>query len=61
MICFSRKSEDRRALTEAYFKATVQDVIDRGVYKGVEFHDAPSAGAGASLEDFVATDGIGTD
>jgi hypothetical protein len=48
-------------LTEAYFKATVQDVMDRGVYKGVEFHDAPSVGAGASLEDFVATEGIGTD
>jgi hypothetical protein len=48
-------------LTEAHFKATVQDVIDRSVYKGVEFHDAPSVGAGASLDDFVATEGIGTD
>ena len=48
-------------LTEAHFKATMNDVIDRGVYKGVEFHDAPSVGAGANLEDFVATEGIGTD
>jgi hypothetical protein len=48
-------------LTETYFRATVHDVIDSGVYKGVEFHDAPSVGAGASLEDFVATEGIGTD
>jgi len=48
-------------LTEAHFKATVHDAIDKGVYKGVEFHDAPSVGAGASLDDFVATEGVGTD
>src|SRR5271156_633739 len=48
-------------LTEAHFKATVHDAVDKGVYKGVEFHDAPSVGTGASLEDFVAAEGIGTD
>jgi len=48
-------------LTEAHFKATVHDAVDKGVYKGVEFHDAPSVGTGASVEDFVATEGIGTD
>ena len=48
-------------LTEAHFKATVHNAIDKGVYKGVEFHDAPSVGTGASLEDFVAAEGVGTD
>jgi hypothetical protein len=48
-------------LTAAHFKSTVRDAIDKAVYKGVEFHDAPSVGAGASLEDFVATEGVGTD
>src|SRR5271166_2968578 len=48
-------------LTEAHFKATVHNAVDKGVYKGVEFHDAPSVGTGASVEDFVATEGIGTD
>src|SRR5215831_16680460 len=48
-------------LTEAHFKATVHDVIDRGVYKGVEFHDYPSAGAGAGVANFIANEGIGTD
>ena len=32
-------------LTQAHFEATVRDAIDKGVYKGVEFHDYPTAGA----------------
>ena len=48
-------------LTQANFEATVRDVISKGVYKGVEFHDYPSSGAGASLENFVENEGIGTD
>jgi hypothetical protein len=48
-------------LTQAHFEATVHDTISKGVYKGVEFHDYPSTGAGAGLENFVANEGIGTD
>src|SRR5271166_3392871 len=48
-------------LTQAHFEATIRDAIDRDVYKGVEFHEYPSVGTGASVEDFVATEGIGTD
>jgi hypothetical protein len=47
-------------LTQAHFEATVRDSIDKGIYKGVEFHDYPSAGE-AGLENFVANEGIGTD
>src|SRR5271169_6554628 len=48
-------------LTQASFEATVRDAIAKGVYKGVDFHDYPSAGAGAGLEIFVVNEGIGTD
>jgi hypothetical protein len=48
-------------LTQSHFDATVRDVIDKGVYKGVDFHDYPRASAGASVENFVANEGIGTD
>ena len=48
-------------LTQAHFEATVRDVISKGVYKGVKFHASPSTGAGASLEDIIAQEGIGTD
>ena len=48
-------------LTQASFEAAVHDAIAKGVYKGVDFHDYPSAGAGAGLENFVANEGVGTD
>ena len=48
-------------LTEAQFAATLHEAIDKSIYKGVEFHDYPSAGAGAGLENFIANEGIGTD
>ena len=48
-------------LTRASFEAAVRDAIAKDVYKGVDFHDYPSAGVGAGLEDFVANEGIGTD
>jgi hypothetical protein len=48
-------------LTQAHFDATVHDAINKGVYKGVEFHASPSVGAGARLEEFIANEGIGTD
>src|SRR5690348_7244235 len=48
-------------LTQTSFEAAVRDAIAKGVYKGVDFHDYPSAGVGAGLENFVANEGIGTD
>jgi hypothetical protein len=48
-------------LTQAHFEATVRDVINKDVYKGVQFHASPSTGSGASLEDIIAQEGIGTD
>ena len=48
-------------LTQAHFEATVRDAIDKGVYKGVEFHDYPTASGEAGLENFVENEGIGTD
>jgi hypothetical protein len=48
-------------LTQAHFDATVQDVISKGVYKGVRFHASPSVGADPNLADFIANEGIGTD
>jgi hypothetical protein len=48
-------------LTQAQFDATLQEVIDKEVYKGVDFHDYPNARDGGSLKDFVTQHGIGTD
>ena len=48
-------------LTQAHFDATLQDVVDKGVYKGVDFHDYPNQRDGGSLKDFVSQHGIGTD
>ena len=48
-------------LTQAHFEATVRDAINKDVYKGVEFHDYPTAGAQSGLEDFVVKEGVGTD
>jgi hypothetical protein len=48
-------------LTQAHFDATVRNAINMGIYKGVEFHDYPSAGAGSGLENFIANEAIGTD
>jgi len=48
-------------LTQTHFDAAVHDVIEKGIYKGVQFHDYPSANTGAGLENFVANEAIGTD
>ena len=48
-------------LTQAHFEGTVRNAIEKGVYKGVEFHDYPSANSGGGLENFVVNEGIGTD
>ena len=39
----------------------MRDAINKEIYKGVDFHDYPDASDGASLEDFIAKHGIGTD
>jgi len=46
-------------LTQASLEAAARDAMAKGIYKGVDFHDYPSAGAG--LENFVVNEGIGTD
>ena len=48
-------------LTQAKFDAAVRDAVAKGVYQGVKFHASPSVGADPNLEDFIATEGIGTD
>ena len=48
-------------LTQAQLDATVHDAIEKGVYKGVEFHDYPSMNSAPGLENFVVNEGIGTD
>jgi hypothetical protein len=48
-------------LTQAHFEATVRDVVDKGVFKGVEFRDYPTAGAEPGLENFIGNQAIGTD
>ena len=48
-------------LTQAHFEATVHEAIEKGIYKGVEFHDYPSAQGAASLENFIENEGVGTD
>ena len=48
-------------LTQAHFDATVHTVIEKGIFKGVTFHDYPSANNTAGLENFVANEAIGTD
>jgi hypothetical protein len=48
-------------LTQGRFEATLHDAIDKGVYKGVKFHDYPIAGVQSNLEDFLTKEGVGTD
>jgi hypothetical protein len=48
-------------LTRAKFDAVEQDVIARGVYKGVTFQRYPGASSDTDLRDFLKRDGIGTD
>jgi hypothetical protein len=48
-------------LTRAKFAAVEQEVIARGIYKGVAFHRYPGASADTDLREFLKRDGIGTD
>ena len=48
-------------LTRIQFEAVEQDVIARGVYKGVAFHRYPGANSDTDLREFLERDGIGTD
>jgi hypothetical protein len=60
-LFFQGNLKSGEPLTQARFDATVRDVIRKGVYTGVQFHDSPSTAADASLENFIANEGIGTD
>ena len=53
--------ENGERLTAARFEAAVREAIDRGVYRGVEFHEYPTTSAERSLDDFVRHQSIGTD
>jgi hypothetical protein len=48
-------------LTRSQFEAVEQEVIARGVYKGVAFHRYPGASSDTDLREFLERDGIGTD
>ncbi len=48
-------------LTRAKFEAVEQEVIARGIYKGVTFQRYPGASSDTNLSDFLGRDGIGTD
>lgn len=48
-------------LTQTHFEAVVREAVEKGIYKGVEFHDQPSVQGVPSLEDFIANEGVGTD
>jgi len=48
-------------LTRAKFEAVEQEVIARGIYKGVTLQRYPGASADPDFRDFLEKDGIGTD
>ncbi len=48
-------------LTQAHLKATVRDVIDKGVFYGVELHPNWTGNKNWTLEEYVADQSIGTD
>jgi hypothetical protein len=48
-------------LTQARFDAVEQDVIAKGIYRGVVFQRYPGADADTDLSDFVKQESIGTD
>ncbi len=48
-------------LTQARFDAAQREAIERGVYRGVEYHDYPSETEERSLEDFVEHHSLATD
>ncbi len=53
--------EPGQRLTHEHWEATLQDAIDRGVFRGVELQDFPSATGDRSLRGFMAQHSIGTD
>ena len=60
-LFFRGHLETGERLTAARFDAAVREAIDRGVYRGVEFHEYPTTSAERSLDDFVRHQSIGTD
>lgn len=53
--------EPGQRLTREHWEATLQEAIDRGVFRGVELQDFPSATGDRSLRGFMAQHSIGTD
>ncbi len=60
-LFFEGNLQPGERLTRAQFEAVEQDVIARGVYKGVAFHRYPGASSDTDLQEFLERDGIGTD
>lgn len=60
-LFFAGNLEPGQPLTQAHFDATVRETIARGVFHGVELHEYPTTASERSLEDFVASQSIGTD
>ena len=60
-LFFAGNLKPGERLTSRRFEAVEQDVIARGVYKGVAFHRYPGATADTDLREFLKRDGIGTD
>ena len=50
-----------QTLDQAHFDATVQDALDRGMYRGLETHAESDDVPVRSIPDFVAQSAIGTD
>jgi hypothetical protein len=48
-------------LTRAHFYATIRNLIEAGVYRGVELHEYPTDAPERSLEDFIARQSLATD
>lgn len=60
-LFYSGYLKPRERLTQAYFDATVQTAIDRGVFDGVDLHGGWTRNREWTLRDFVANQSIGTD
>jgi hypothetical protein len=48
-------------LTQAHFDATVEAVVDAGIFRGVELHEYPTDASERTLEGFVAQHSLATD
>ena len=60
-LFYTGNLERGERLTQEHFDATVRQAIDQGAFDGVELHEDWASGDDSSLQDFVATNAIGTD